>query len=106
MLASPMRSSREPADDRGTIERRWCFAGGWARAVCLAAAAALVVGATGAWGQSAVDQGVRAGMLRHRDGLIAHVESQYNDLFIAKRGAMMTLATRFKTRFNIHSMVN
>jgi spermidine synthase len=106
MLASPMRSSREPADDRGTIERRWCFAGGWARAVCLAAAAALVVGATGAWGQSAVDQGVRAGMLRHRDGSIAHVESQYNDLFIAKRGAMMTLATRYKTRFNIHSMVN
>ena len=45
-------------------------------------------------------------MAKHRDGPIAHVESQYNDLFIAKRGPMMTLSTRFKVNYNIHSMVN
>ena len=45
-------------------------------------------------------------MLKRRDGPIAHVESQYNDLFIAKRGPMMTLSTRFKANSNIHSMIN
>jgi spermidine synthase len=72
----------------------------------LAALAALFLAATGAWAESAVDDGVRAQMLKHRDGTIAHVESQYNDLFIAKWGPMMTLSTRFKASFNIHSMIN
>ena len=45
-------------------------------------------------------------MLRHRDGAIAHVETQYNDLFVAKRGPMLWLSTRFKANYNIHSMVN
>jgi spermidine synthase len=75
-------------------------------AACLTALAALLLAATGAWAESAVDEGVRAQMLKRRDGPIAHVETQYNDLFIAKRGPMMTLSTRFKANFNEHSMVN
>jgi len=77
-----------------------------ARAARLAVLAALLLAATGAWAQSPVDEGVRAQMLKHRDGPIAHVETQYNDLFIAKRGPMMTLSTRFKVNYNIHSMIN
>ncbi len=79
------------------------------RTVCaarLVALAMLVLAATGASAQSPVDEGVRAQMAKHRDGPIAHVESQYNDLFIAKRGPMMTLSTRFKVNYNIHSMIN
>jgi spermidine synthase len=77
-----------------------------ARFRCLAALAALLLAATAAWAESAVDEGVRLQMLKRRDGAIAHVESQYNDLFIAKRGPMMALSTRFKANFNIHSMIN
>ena len=29
-----------------------------------------------------------------------------SDLFIAKRGPMMTISTRFKVNYNIHSMIN
>jgi spermidine synthase len=72
----------------------------------LVAVAAFLFAATGARAQSIVDEGIRAQMLKHRDGPIAHVESQYNDLFIAKRGPMMTLSTRFKVNYNIHSMIN
>jgi spermidine synthase len=77
-----------------------------ARAACLAALAVSLLTASGAWAESAVDEGVRGQMLKHRDGPIAHVESQYNDLFVAKRGPMMMLSTRFKANFNIHSMIN
>jgi spermidine synthase len=77
-----------------------------APAARLAAVAALLLAATGAFAESAVDDGVRAQMLKHRDGPIAHVETQYNDLFIAKRGPMMTLSTRVKANYNIHSMIN
>src|SRR5580704_14320017 len=77
-----------------------------AQAARVAALAGLLLAATGAFAQSPVDEGVRAQMAKHRDGPIAHVESQYNDLFIAKRGPMMTLSTRFKVNYNIHSMIN
>jgi spermidine synthase len=76
------------------------------RAARVAAFAVVLLAATGAWAESPVDEGVRAQMLKHRDGPIAHVETQYNDLFIAKRGPMMTLSTRFKVNYNIHSMIN
>lgn len=80
-----------------------------ARVACLAALVVLLLAATGAWAawaESAVDEVVRAQMLKRRNGPIAHVESQYNDLFIAKRGPMLSLSTRFKANYNIHSMIN
>jgi len=77
-----------------------------AHVACLAVLAALLLAATGAGAESAVDEGVRAQMLKRRDGPIAHVETQYNDLFIAKSGPLMVLSTRFKANFNIHSSIN
>jgi spermidine synthase len=73
-----------------------------ARFACLVA----LFSATVVLAENAVDEGVRGQMLKHRDGAIAHVETQYNDLFIAKRGPMMMLSTRFKANYNIHSMIN
>jgi spermidine synthase len=76
------------------------------RVVFLAALAALLLAVANAWAESSVDEGVRAQMLKRRDGRIAHVESQYNDLFITKHGPMVALSTRFKADHNIHSMIN
>ena len=72
----------------------------------LAAFAAVLVGATVAWADGVFDEGVRAQMLKLPDGQIAHVETAYNDLFVEKRGPLMSLSTRFKANFNVHSMIN
>jgi spermidine synthase len=72
----------------------------------LIAVAVLLFGAACAWAQSPFDEDVRARMLKRHDGPVAHVETQYNDLFILKRGPMMSLSTRFKSNYNIHSMIN
>jgi spermidine synthase len=77
--------------------RRWA---------CPAALAALLIGATAARAESVYDEGVRAQMLKRPDGQIAHIETAYNDLFVEKRGPLMSLSTRFKANFNIHSMIN
>jgi spermidine synthase len=68
--------------------------------------AVLLFSAACASAESPFDDGVRAQMLKRRDGPMAHVETQYNDLFIVKRGPMMSLSTRFKSSYNIHSMIN
>jgi spermidine synthase len=68
--------------------------------------ALLLFSAACASAQSPFDEGVRAQMLKRRDGPVAHVETQYNDLFIVKHGSMMSLSTRFKSNYNIHSMIN
>ena len=47
------------------------------RAARVAAFAVVLLAATGAWAESPVDEGVRAQMLKHRDGPIAHVETQH-----------------------------
>jgi len=45
-----------------------------------------------------IDDNVRTQMLKHADGRIAHLETEYNDLFIDKHGALMGLSSRFKGR--------
>lgn len=45
-----------------------------------------------------IDENVRAQMLKHADGRVAHLETEYNDLFIDKHGALMGLSSRFKGR--------
>jgi len=70
------------------------------------AAALVLLASAGAWAQSPIDDGVRADMLNRRDGLIAHVETEYNDLFVVKRGPLMALSTRYRAEDNIHSLVN
>jgi spermidine synthase len=43
-----------------------------------------------------VDQKIRATLLKHRDGQIAHIESQYNDIYITKRRNQLTMAFQLK----------
>ncbi len=44
------------------------------------------------------DETVRAHMLKRADGRVAHIETEYNDLFIDKRGALLSLSSMFKGR--------
>jgi spermidine synthase len=54
-----------------------------------------------------VDETVRAQMLKHADGRVAHVETEYNDLFIDKRGPLLSLSSMFKGRSDyIESIVD
>jgi spermidine synthase len=80
-----------------------------ARAVvarCCCAAGFVLFAVAVATAQSPVDEGIRAAMLKHRDGAVAHVETEYNDLFILKRGSQMAMSTRYRSESNVHSVVN
>jgi len=37
-------------------------------------------------------------MLKHSDGRVAHLETEYNDLFIDKHGPLLGLSSRYKGR--------
>jgi spermidine synthase len=72
----------------------------------LAALAMLVLASTGSWADNSLfDESVRSEMLKHRDGRIARIETEYNTLFITKRSAFLTLSTRFKADY-VESIVN
>jgi spermidine synthase len=45
-----------------------------------------------------IDENLRAQMLKHGDGCVAHVETEYNDLFIDKNGSFLGLSSRYKGR--------
>src|ERR1700757_1499332 len=45
-----------------------------------------------------IDENVRAQMLKHSDGRVAHLETEYNDLFIDKHGSLLGLSCRYKGR--------
>jgi predicted membrane-bound spermidine synthase len=45
-----------------------------------------------------IDENVRAQMLKQSDGRIAHLETEYNDLFINKYGPSLGLSSRYKGR--------
>jgi spermidine synthase len=45
-----------------------------------------------------IDETVRAQMLKHSDGRVAHLETEYNDLFIDKHGSFLGLSSRYKGR--------
>jgi spermidine synthase len=62
--------------------------------------------ATGAWADSLFDEAVRAEMLKRADGRLAHIESEYNDIFIYKRGSILALSTRYRTGTYLESVVN
>jgi spermidine synthase len=48
--------------------------------------------------QESFDENVRMQMLKHADGRVAHIESEYNDLFIEKHGTLLGLSSRYKGR--------
>ena len=59
-----------------------------------------------AWTGDLFDESVRAQMLKHDDGRIAHVETEYNDVYVNKRGRLLSLTTRVGDELNFHSIVD
>lgn len=53
-----------------------------------------------------VDESVRAALLKRRDGQIAHIESQYNDIYITKRRDELTMAFQLKGWEYTETVVN
>ena len=51
-----------------------------------------------AWADSPFDESVRAQMLKHADGRVARVETEYNNLFINKREQFLSLSSMYKGR--------
>ena len=43
-----------------------------------------------------VDEQIRAAMLKHRDGRVARIETEYNDIFITKRRNELTMSFQLK----------
>jgi len=67
------------------------------RGVAIAAAylaAALVVASGSCAAEELIDLGVRAAMLAKKDGRIAHIETEYNAIFINKRRIELVLTTQ------------
>jgi spermidine synthase len=76
-------------------------------AAALAAFAVLVLGGDRAWSDDVFDANVRAQMLKHGDGRIAHLETEYNNLFIDKHGSLLGLSSMYTGRPNyIESIVD
>jgi spermidine synthase len=58
--------------------------------------AALAVAPAPARAEDLFDESVRAALLKRPDGRIAHVESEYNDIYINKRRGELTMAFQLK----------
>jgi spermidine synthase len=43
-----------------------------------------------------IEESIRAGMLARRDGRLAHIETEYNDVFITKRGHQLVMSFQVK----------
>ena len=46
--------------------------------------------------EALIDESVRAALLKRRDGRLAHVESEYNDIYVTKRKNELTMAFQLK----------
>jgi spermidine synthase len=60
--------------------------------------AALVLASNRGCADNLIDENVRAQMLKHSNGRVAHLETEYNDLFIDKHGSLLGLSSRYKGR--------
>jgi predicted membrane-bound spermidine synthase len=58
----------------------------------------LTLAGSHAWPNGLFDENVRAQMLKQSDGRIAHIETEYNNLFIDKRGSLLGLSSRHEGR--------
>jgi spermidine synthase len=70
-------------------------------AVAAAVAAALTTTlvswpAPAAADETLIDTGIRAAILKQKDGRLAHVESEYNDIYITKRRGMLIMTFQLK----------
>jgi spermidine synthase len=68
--------------------------------------AVLVVGCGRAWSADLFDESVRAQMLKRDDGRLAHIETEYNNVYINKYGPLLSMTTRIKNEINYHSIVD
>ena len=65
----------------------------------------LVLGGGRAWSDDVIDANVRAQMLKHGDGRVAHLETEYNNLFIDKHGSMLGLSSMYTGRPNYIELI-
>jgi spermidine synthase len=72
----------------------------------LVALAALMLVCDRASAQDLFDESIRAAMLKHADGRVAHIESEYNNVYVSKRGSLLALTTRVKNELYFHSIVD
>jgi spermidine synthase len=72
-----------------------------ALALALVLLAAPIAGA-----QELIDPAIRADLLKRADGRIAHIETEYNDIFITKRGPELTLSFQLKGYDYTESVAN
>jgi len=72
--------------------------------VVVAAATAFTCGVCRA--DSLIDEGIRAAMLQRADGRIAHVETEYNDVFITKRQSQLVMSFQVKAGDYTESVSN
>jgi spermidine synthase len=71
----------------------------WSRQTALALAAVVffaMPSLPAAAADELVDEKIRADLARRADGRIKHIESEYNDIFIAKRGNELTMSFQLK----------
>ncbi len=72
----------------------------------LVAFAVLVLASSRVSADDLIDENVRAQMLKHSDGQVAHLETEYNDLFIDKRGSLLGLSSTYKRYDYIESIID
>jgi spermidine synthase len=71
----------------------------WARSTTgIIAFAVFMLAGNHAWSNGLFDENVRAQMLKQSDGRIAHIETEYNNLFIDKHGSLLGLSSRYRGR--------
>src|SRR6516225_3953873 len=68
--------------------------------------AMLVLAADRAASADLFDASIRAQMLKHEDGRIAHLETEYNNVYINKYGPFLSMTTRVRNEINYHSIVD
>jgi predicted membrane-bound spermidine synthase len=87
------------------LERRKSGAMGFV-AIGLVALVTLPLTAAASRAESVINEAVRAAMLKRADGRVAHVETEYNDIFITKRGAQLTMSFQLKGWDYTESVIN
>ena len=84
-------------------------AGGRARLgglVVLVATSLLSMPASPLSAEELFDAQIRADLLKHKDGLIAHVETAYNDIFVGKVQTLLKMSFQWKGWYFYESAVN
>jgi predicted membrane-bound spermidine synthase len=72
----------------------------------LIAFAVLVLASSRVTADDLIDENVRAQMLKHSDGQVAHLETEYNALFIDKHGSFLALSSTYKRRDYTESIID